>query len=113
VFFERNEVQPLAAQRIVAPCGPSGEEVVAQAKTGFEDRESGATAPALGQAIAGEEDAAGLFKRTFAGMVDVVERSGTRHVLCEVDHRGSDRLGLHVLDASHASSGARTSVRLR
>ncbi len=125
MHLQRDEVQPLAALRIVAPRGPRGEEVVAQAETGLEDGEACATAPAFGQAVAGEEDGARLFERTFARVIEIVELPGARRVVREVDARRDDRFGLHIgreevaqaLAAARACSqrnnGACTASRLR
>ena len=67
VFFDRDEDEALAARRVFAPGSPGGKEVVAQAETGFQDREAGAALPALGQAVAGQEDMPRLGKGAARG----------------------------------------------
>jgi hypothetical protein len=56
---------------MLAPGLQRGEEIEAEAEAGLEDDEAGAVAPALRQAVAGEEDMAGLGQAAGAGVVDV------------------------------------------
>ena len=115
MLLDRDEVQPLAARRVVAPGGPGGEEVVAQAEAGLEDREALAAAPARGQLVAGQEHLLGLRIGAAARVVEIVEggRAGGAGV-AEVDFSRDDRRGFHTRrEASQVSNGARALARLR
>ena len=113
--LDGEEVEPLAALRIVAPGCPSSEEVVAQAEAGLGDHEARAAAPALGQAVAGEEDVARLLERAGARVVDVAESGGEGQAFGRaLDARGDDGRGLHAARAaSQASRRSRALVRPR
>ena len=46
MLFDRHEVQPVAARRVVAPGAPGGEEIQPEAEAGFENDEAVALLPA-------------------------------------------------------------------
>src|SRR5436853_1270024 len=73
MLFHRDEVQPAAARRVAPPGLPGGEEIEAEAEAGLEDHEALAAAPALRQAIAGEEDVPGLLRPPGGAVIHVAE----------------------------------------
>lgn len=84
MFFEGDEVQAVAALRVVAPGLPGRQEIQAGAKAGFDDDEAFASAPAgsrtpfLQQPVATEKDMTSLPQAAISGMVDiaVIHRPG-------------------------------------
>ncbi len=96
VLFDRDEEQALAVRWVVAPGGPGGEEVVAEAETGLEDREALAAAPARGQSVARQEHLLRLCEGAAPRVVEVVEDGGAGGGrVAEVDRCGDDGCGLH------------------
>src|SRR5688572_32978293 len=93
--LDRNVKEPSTAVPVTAPGVPGGEEVVAQAKTRFEDREAAAPGPALRQLIAPQENVARLFQRPHARVVGIAEQP-RKGQLAELDLGRLDRLGLHA-----------------
>ena len=113
-MYNRNEVQPRATLRVIAPSQPSGEKVVAQAETGFQNREAGTAAPALGQAIAVQKNLAGLFERSRARLDRGAEQRVAEWVNgseAELDQRRRDRFGFQARCSSQASNWGRTRAR--
>ncbi len=70
--LDRDEVQTLAALRIIAPCLPGGEEIVTQPESCFDDGETGFVAPAAGQAIAAEKDVSSLLQSAAGAVINIV-----------------------------------------
>src|SRR5207302_4244571 len=73
MLLHRDEMELAAARRVAPPRLPGGEEIEAEAEAGLEDHEALATGPALGQAIAGEEDVPGLLRSAGGAVVNVAE----------------------------------------
>ena len=96
VFFERNEVQPTAAARVAPPGLPGGEEIQAEAKSGFENDEALPVLPTLRQAIATEKDVPRL-RRTALGRVVNVAEDGRKGGAgrCEFEASGLQGHGRH------------------
>ena len=112
--FDRQEVQPRTALRIGAPCGPGGQEVVAQAEAGLGDDEIVASRPALWQAVAGEKDMPRLLHRAGARVVDISKGGGVRQPFGRgFDARRHDGRGLHGRVASQPSRRSRAELRPR
>ncbi len=78
VLRERDEMQPPAAARVVAPGLPGGEEVEAGPEAGFEDDEALALLPAHRQIVAGEEDVARRGCAAVSRVVEVAAGAGIR-----------------------------------
>src|SRR5690349_14318681 len=73
MLLHRHEMQPLAALRILAPGLQCREEIDAEAEAGLEDRECAPAAPALGQAVAAEENVPRLLGPALGAVIDVTE----------------------------------------
>ncbi len=116
--FDRDEVQALAALRVVAPGRPARKKVVAQAEACLEDDEAFTILPARRQLVAGEKDMSCLLERTVPRVVDIAELGGDRHTVDVVveARRGNRRRphgGVDARVASHCSSRSRTGARPR
>src|SRR5690606_34266445 len=81
VQLGRDEVQALTTRSVVAPGGPGGEEVQAQAEAGLDDGKDVTPLPALRQIVAGQKDLARLLQPAAVGMVDVLIGLGPRRAV--------------------------------
>src|SRR5437868_10943928 len=113
MLLHRNEVQLAAALRVAAPRLPGDEEIQADAEAGLEDGEALAAAPALGQAVAGDEHVARLRRAAFGAVVDVAERLRVRRSLLEREPRRYERSAhaLLFLNRGHQSGTCRDFTR--
>jgi hypothetical protein len=91
MFFDRNEMQPLAARRILAPGAPGGEEAQPEAESGFQDRERAPALPAPRQAVALQENVLRLREAALGAVIDVAEFFGIRRAVPEPEDGASAR----------------------
>src|SRR3990172_5550891 len=100
MLLDRDEMQPFAARRVLAPGLPGCQERQSEAESRFEDREAAPPAPALRQPVAFEEHVTRLRESARGAVIDVAVLLGIRRAVRGEGEPGGREGGGHSASIS-------------